>query len=109
MDRAARRGQPERERGDLHRHRSRDPRRQPEHRHRLNARGDVVGWSTLAGDTTRHAFLYQSRSGRLIDPDPLCHFLSMETLVTRSPFEDAAYPVKLASIARAHTAHQPSS
>jgi probable HAF family extracellular repeat protein len=36
----------------------------------INARGDVVGWSTLAGDTTRHAFLYQSRSGRLVDLDP---------------------------------------
>jgi probable HAF family extracellular repeat protein len=36
----------------------------------INARGDVVGWSTLAGETARHAFLYQSRSRRLIDLDP---------------------------------------
>jgi probable HAF family extracellular repeat protein len=36
----------------------------------INARGDIVGWSTLAGDTTRHAFLYQSRHGRLVDLDP---------------------------------------
>jgi probable HAF family extracellular repeat protein len=36
----------------------------------INARGDIVGWSTLAGDSTIHAFLYQSRHGRMIDLDP---------------------------------------
>ena len=35
----------------------------------INARGDVVGDSTAAGGT-QHAFLYQSRNGRLIDLDP---------------------------------------
>ena len=35
----------------------------------INARGDIVGWSTLPGDTARHAFLYQSRSRRLVDLD----------------------------------------
>jgi probable HAF family extracellular repeat protein len=36
----------------------------------INTRGDVVGWSTLAGDTAVHAFLYESRRGRMIDLDP---------------------------------------
>jgi probable HAF family extracellular repeat protein len=36
----------------------------------INARGDIVGWSTLPGDTARHAFLYQSRSHRFVDLDP---------------------------------------
>jgi probable HAF family extracellular repeat protein len=36
----------------------------------INARGDIVGWSTLAGDSAVHAFLYQSRHGRMIDLDP---------------------------------------
>jgi probable HAF family extracellular repeat protein len=36
----------------------------------INARGDIVGWSTLAGDKAVHAFLYQSRHGRMIDLDP---------------------------------------
>ena len=36
----------------------------------INARGDVVGYSTLPGDSAAHAFLYQSRQGRMIDLDP---------------------------------------
>jgi probable HAF family extracellular repeat protein len=36
----------------------------------INARGDIVGYSSLAGDSAVHAFLYESRHGRMIDLDP---------------------------------------
>jgi probable HAF family extracellular repeat protein len=36
----------------------------------INARGDIVGSSTFAGDSATHAFLYQRRHGRMIDLDP---------------------------------------
>ena len=46
----------------------------------INARGDVVGWSTLAGDSAIHAFLYQSRHPRMIDVDPRGATVSSEAL-----------------------------